>query len=309
VEAVGTGVKSLVPGDIVVVTVRRSCGQCEPCLHDQSDMCMTGLFTERGIHKADGLLSPYIVDSERYLVKVPPGLTKLGVLAEPMSIAEKGIEQLRIIQSRLPWFCPHGNHGWLSQDWGGCKVALVVGAGPLGLLAAAIIKMSKAYTYIADILPPDHPKAKLVESMGAEYIDARGKQPEEIVQFCCTPTGALNVIFEASGAAETALRLVPFMSRSSIYVMTGIPRGDMKIELDAADLAGRIVRYNQVIVGSVNSNRRHFELALQEIGRLNEQFNNALDKMITRRIKLASYKEAFSPPEQNIKTVVEIEPW
>ena len=51
VEAVGSGVKSLVPGDPVTMTVRRGCGQCHPCQHNQSDMCMTGLYTEKGIHK------------------------------------------------------------------------------------------------------------------------------------------------------------------------------------------------------------------------------------------------------------------
>jgi threonine dehydrogenase-like Zn-dependent dehydrogenase len=47
VEAVETGVTRLVAGDNVTMTVRRGCGICHPCLHNQSDMCMTGLFTER----------------------------------------------------------------------------------------------------------------------------------------------------------------------------------------------------------------------------------------------------------------------
>jgi len=44
VEAVGSGVKELAPGDVVVTTVRRGCDICQPCLHNQSDMCMTGLY-------------------------------------------------------------------------------------------------------------------------------------------------------------------------------------------------------------------------------------------------------------------------
>ncbi len=310
VEAVGTEVKSLVPGDIVVITVRRGCGQCEPCAHNQSDMCTTGLFTERGIHKLDGLLTQYVVDKEQYVVKVPAEAVKLAVLTEPLSIVEKGIQELRIIQSRIPWFCPHTDHEWLSKDWGGCKVALVVGAGPLGLLATALIRLARAYTYVADIVPESHPKASLVKALEAHYIDARSKGPEELVRFCCTPTGQLNVIFEASGAAETALRLVPLMSRSSIYAMTGIPRGDIEIQLDGALLVRRIVRYNQVLFGSVNSNRRHFEMALKDIDPINREFGGVLEKLITRRIQLRDYQQAFAATDvEQIKTVIEVEPW
>ncbi len=310
VEAVGRGVTSVVPGDVVVITVRRGCGLCEPCDHNQSDMCTTGLFKERGIHKLDGLLTQFVVDKEQYIIKVPPEAVKLAVLTEPLSIVEKGIQELRIIQSRIPWFCPHTDHEWMSTDWGGCKVALVVGAGPLGLLATALIRMARAYTYVADILPDDHPKAKLVGVLDAHYVDVRSKSPEALVTFCCTPTGQLNVIFEASGAAEEALRLVPLMSRSSIYAMTGIPRGDIEIQVDAALLVRRIVRYNQVLFGSVNSNRRHFEMALKDIEPINQKFDHFMERLITRRIKLGDYQQAFSTTDPGqVKTVVEIEPW
>ncbi|MFC1953287.1 alcohol dehydrogenase catalytic domain-containing protein [Chloroflexota bacterium] len=97
VEEVGHEVKSLAPGDAVVMTVRRGCGICHPCLHNQSDMCMTGLFTERGIHKLDGFLTPYVVDREQYMVKIPPKLVKLAVFSEPLNIVEKRIEQIKII--------------------------------------------------------------------------------------------------------------------------------------------------------------------------------------------------------------------
>lgn len=310
VESVGSAVKSVVPGDIVALTVRRGCGQCQPCLHNQSDMCMTGLFTERGIYKADGILTRFVVDKEQYVVKVPPDIKHLAVLIEPLSIVEKGIHELRVIQSRVPWYCPHSDHDWLLPEWGGCKVALVMGAGPLGILATALIRLANAQTYTADIVPEDHPKAQLVKEMGALYINAQGKEPEEIIEFCCTPSGQLNIIFEASGAARTALRLIRFMSNSSIYTMTGIPSGDFKLEVDAALMVRRVIKYNQVIVGSVNSNRKHFEMALQDLGEINQQFNHVLEKMVTRRVPFQDYQQAFDLSDKSqVKTVVEIEPW
>jgi threonine dehydrogenase-like Zn-dependent dehydrogenase len=309
VEAAGSKVKSLAPGDVVVMTVRRGCGICQPCLHNQSDMCMTGLYTERGIHKRDGFLTKFVVDQEQYAVKVPGDLAKLAVFIEPLSIAEKSIEQIRIIQSRFPWACAHPEHAFRSKDWGGCKTALVVGGGPLGLLATALLRLSEVYTYVADILPEDSPKIHMVEHMGANYIDARSKTPKEVVELCCT-TSNLDIIFEAAGAAATAVELIPYMSRSSIYVMTGIPREEFIINIDAAQLIRQIVRYNQVVVGSVNSNRSHFEMALKDIPEIDSRFSGMLKEMITHRFRLRDYQLAFALSDpKHIKTVIEVEPW
>ncbi len=309
VEEVGSEVKSLVPGDVVVMTVRRGCGICQPCLHNQSDMCMTGLYTERGIHKRDGFLTQFVVEQEQYIVKVTPNLVKLAVFTEPLSIAEKGIEQIRIIQSRLPWTCPHPEHTFLSPDWGGCKTALVVGAGPLGLLAAALLRLAQVQTYVSDIVPEESPKVHLAKQTGAVYVDARTKTPEQVVGLCCQ-AGNLDIIFEASGAAATAVELIPYMSRSSIYVMTGIPRGDIVIQVDAAQLVRQIVRYNQVVVGSVNSNRNHFEMALKDMPEIDSRFDGMLEEMITHRFHLADYQQAFDLSDpKHIKTVIEVEPW
>ena len=308
VEAVGSKVETLTPGDIVTMTVRRGCGQCHPCLHNQSDMCMTGLYTERGIHKLDGFLTQFVVDQEQYIIKVPPDLVKLAVFTEPLSIAEKGVEQIRIIQSRLPWSCAHPEHTFDSEGWGMCKTALVVGAGPLGLLATALLRLAQVNTFTTDIVPEDSSKARLVEQTGATYIDSRTRTPGELVDLCGLE-GHLDIIFEASGAAATALELINYMSRSSIYVMTGIPRDEVLMKLDAAQIVRQMVRYNQVMVGSVNSNHSHFEMALNDIGKINSRFNGMMSKMITHRYRLEEYEKAFGPREpEHLKTVIEVAP-
>ena len=307
VEDVGRNVTSVAPGDTVVMTVRRGCGICQPCLHNQSDMCMTGLYTERGIHKRDGFFTEFVVDQEQYVVKVPADLANIAVFTEPLSIAEKGIAQLRTIQSRFPWACEHPEHDFLAPDWGGCKIALVLGAGPLGILAAALLRLAEVYTFVADIVSEDNPKVHLVEQMGANYVDARGRNPKEIVDLCCGSSGRLDIVFEASGAAATAVELVNYMSRSSIYVMTGIPREELLIQVDAAQLVRQIVRNNQVVVGSVNSNRSHFEMALNDIPVINSRFGGLLEEMITHRFKLRDQDQIFSATDQkHIKTVIKV---
>ena len=310
VEAVGKDVVSVVPGDVVVMTVRRGCGICHPCLHNQSDMCLTGLFTERGIHQLDGFLTEYVVDREQYIAKVPREIRHIAVFTEPLSIVEKGIQQIRIIQSRMPWTCSHPEHSFTADDWGGCKTALVVGAGPLGLLATALIRQARTTTCVADIVPQDSPKVHLLEHMGARYIDARDKNPGELVASSIAPEGNLHMIFDASGAAETVVRLIPYLSRGSICVMTGIPGGGFSIQIDAAELVRQIVRYNQVVVGSVNSNREHFALALEHIGEVNTRYGGLLGEMISHRFPLPDFARAFSLDDpRHIKTVIEVEPW
>ncbi|MBI2861134.1 MAG: glucose 1-dehydrogenase [Chloroflexi bacterium] len=307
VEAVGNEVRTVAPGDPVTMTVRRGCGQCQPCLHNQSDMCMTGLYTERGIHRLDGFLTRFAVEQEQYVIKVPPHLVHLAVLTEPLSIVEKGIELIRIIQSRFPWNCPHPEHAFDSQDWGECKTALVVGAGPLGLLATALFRLADVYTFAADIVPEDSNKARLVQSIGAVYLDASVKTQQALMERCCQ-VGNLDIIFEASGAAATALELINYMARSSIYVMTGIPRGDLRIQIDAAQILRRIVRQNQVVVGSVNSNRRHFEMALRDMDRIAARFSGMPQDMFSHRFRLEDYERAFTTRHpEDIKTVIEVE--
>ena len=89
--------------------------------------------------------------------------------------------------------------------------------------------------------------------------------------------------------------------------MTGIPREELVIQVDAAQLVRQIVRNNQVVVGSVNSNRSHFEMALKDIPAINSRFGGMLEEMITQRFKLKDYERIFAATDQkHIKTVIEV---
>jgi glucose 1-dehydrogenase len=309
VVEIGSGVESVHPGDIVAITVRRGCNECSPCLHNTSDMCLTGRFKERGLHKLDGFLTEYVVEQEQYLAKVPPDLKKTAILIEPTSIIEKGIQELRTIQSRIPWTCVHPEHEYLSPQWGGCKIALVVGAGPLGLIAVALLRLAGVSVFAADIVPEEHIKVSLLHRMGAGYLNARTMTPAELVDLGGTEE-YLDIIFDASGAANTALELIKYMARSSVYIMTGIPRQEALLQIDAAQLVRQIVRNNQVLAGSVNSNRSHFETAIDDLPKIDTAFKGILEKLVTERIKLQDYRQAFEPKSaDHVKTVIQIEPW
>src|SRR5271167_1760906 len=100
VEAVGPNVSEFKPGDYVSLTVRRP----GTSIYDKIgtyDMTTDDTYFERGINLRHGFLTEYVVDEPEYIVRVPANLKAVGVLMEPMSVAQKAIEQAYRIQQRL----------------------------------------------------------------------------------------------------------------------------------------------------------------------------------------------------------------
>src|SRR5271165_1180508 len=91
VEAVGPNVSEFKPGDFVSLTVRRP-GT------GTYDMTTDDTYFERGINLRHGFLTEYVVDEPEYIVRVPENMREVGVLMEPMSVAQKVIEQAYRIQ-------------------------------------------------------------------------------------------------------------------------------------------------------------------------------------------------------------------
>ncbi|MCL4499470.1 MAG: alcohol dehydrogenase catalytic domain-containing protein [Actinobacteria bacterium] len=303
VEEVGPAVRNLKVGDIVVPTVRRGCGLCAPCLHNMSDYCETGLFTERGIDRHHGYFTEYFADEEDYIVKVPEGVERLAVLTEPISINEKAIAEIRHIQERLPWACAHHEHRYDKPGWTGCKSALVIGAGSLGLLGLSLLRLDGMHAYVAEVAPEESLRVKLAKDMGARYINSKVESSAEIVEI----TGNLDIILEAAGATRLALELIPALGKNGVYVLTGIPQKEQEVCLDGSKMLRDVVSENQVVFGSVNSNRRHFEMALEHLPSLLESFGPIFSKFITDRYPITEYKKAFEAPDkESVKAVFEV---
>lgn len=164
VVEVGGAVTRVEPGDLVVTMVRRPCPHpgCRACSVGRQDFCFTGDFTERGIKGRHGFMTELVVDDERFMHVVPRHLLDVGVLVEPLTIAEKGLIQVWDVQERLPWTAagtPAGSgHG---------QKAVVLGAGPVGLLGAMALLIRGFETWVYSLEPADGPKARWVESVGA----------------------------------------------------------------------------------------------------------------------------------------------
>ncbi len=196
VVEIGQAVTRVKPGDYAVFTVRRGCGKCLPCKMNRSDMCLTGKYRERGIWGLDGYQTEYAVDNEQYLVQVPAELEGLGVLCEPLSVAEKAIDEAVHLQTaRLP-------DASATPEWLHGRACLVAGLGPIGLLAALILRLRGAVVYGLDIVDVGTARPMWLEHIGGHYVDGR-KVPADKVD---DNLGPMDLLFESTGVAELGIQ-------------------------------------------------------------------------------------------------------
>jgi threonine dehydrogenase-like Zn-dependent dehydrogenase len=296
VVEVGKSVTRVKTGDFVAFTVRRGCGKCMPCLMNRSDMCLTGEYHERGIWGLDGYQTEFVVDKEQYVVHIPPELEAIGVLAEPTSVAEKAIDEaVRVQTSRLP--DAGSTPGWLYG-----KTCLVAGLGPIGLLASVALVLRGARVYGLDIVDEASTRPQWLKTIGGKYIDGR-KVPAQKVADSVAP---MDVIVDATGAAPVEFNLLDALALNGVYVLTGVPGGDRAMQIDGADLIRRLVLKNQVMIGSVNAARDHFQMAVDDLAHARLLWGDHLTKLITDRHRFDDFLSAFQHHADNeIKSVIE----
>lgn len=290
VVQVGQAVTRVRPGDYAVFTVRRGCGQCLPCAMNRSDMCRTGKYRERGIWGLDGYQAEYVVDREQYVVCVPPSLGPVGVLTEPLSVAEKAIDEaVRLQAARLP-------DAPATLDWLFGRRCLVAGLGPIGLLAAMALRLRGAEVYGLDIVDSDTARPQWLASIGGQYVD--GRQTSR-------PDG-IDVIVEATGVPSLAFNLLDALAPNGVYVLTGIPSGDRPLQIPGAELVRELVLDNQVMVGSVNAARDHFQMAVDDLAQAQLHWGDHAARLITHCHTPADFASALNQhPADEIKSVIE----
>lgn len=296
VTEVGPAVSRVRPGDLAVFTVRRGCGQCVPCGMNRSDLCKTGNYRERGIWGQDGFQTEFIVDREQYVVRVPPALEAVGVLCEPLSVAEKAIDEaVRLQSARLP-------DALADPNWLYGRRSLAAGLGPIGLLAALILRLRGAEVYGLDIVDSGSPRPRWLEKIGGKYIDGRTVAPDRVEGLL----GPMELIFEATGVAALEFNLLDALAVNGIYVLTGIPSGARPLEIPGAELIRQLVLDNQVMLGSVNAARDHFQMAVDDLEHARLTWGDHAARLITHRHPYAEFEDALrNHPADEIKAVIE----
>lgn len=296
VMAVGEAVSRVQPGDHAVFTVRRGCGVCLPCAMNRSDMCRTGQYKERGILGMDGYQTSLVVDHEQYVVRVPAELAGLGVLTEPLSVAEKAIDEaVRLQMARLP-------DAPATPNWLFGQRCLVAGLGPIGLLAALALRLRGAEVYGLDIVDEDSARPRWLAGIGGQYVDGRQVPADQVDD----ELGPMALIFEAAGVASLSFNLLDALGLNGVYVLTGIPGGSHSLQIPGAELLRQLVLGNQAMVGSVNAARAHFQMAVDDLAQAHRRWGEHVERLITHRYPYTDFKPALEQhPDDEIKTVIE----
>ena len=270
---VGPNVRDLAPGDYVVATVRRPGGSIYDLI-GAYDMTTDETYYERGINLLHGFLTERYVDDPEYIVKVPDALAEVGVLLEPVSIVEKGIEQAYEIQRRL-------------KVWRPARAA-VVGAGSLGLLAALVLRLRGMEVTVLALTEPPTLGSELVEALGARYVSTRELPLVEAAE----RYGPFDIIFEATGVSSVVFESMEALGRNGVLVLTGISGGDRTVEVPGDRIMLGFVLGNKVAVGSVNANRTHLERGVQDMALAEAQYPGWLKRLLTHPVRgLENYEE------------------
>lgn len=298
VVEIGSRVSGLKPGDLVVTTVRRPCPHeiCSSCVTDRADFCYTGDFVERGIKNHHGFMTEYVVDEARNMNLVPAALRPVAVLVEPLTIAEKAIEQIWALQVRLPWACPHSKE----KRMGHCHRAVVLGAGPVGLLGAMALVRQGFQTFVYSREKAPNPKATIVESTGATYVSAEDASIDDLA----ARVGNIDVVYEASGASQLSFEVIERLGVNGIFVFTGVPGRKAPVSVDTDRIMRNLVLNNQVVFGSVNASRSNFQSAINDLAAFHQSWPDSVSGLITGRFPVDRYRELLTGPTHGIKNVL-----
>ena len=264
-------------GDLVVGIVRRPDPvPCPNCAVGEWDMCRNGQYTERGIKQIHGFMSERWRIEPEYAMKVDPSLGILGVLLEPTTVISKALEQVYAVGQRAFW-----------QP----KTVLVTGAGPIGLLAAFGASLQGTQVHVLDRVATGL-KPELVRALGATYHSG------SVMDLDFEP----DVIVECTGVGSVIAESVRKIGAGGVICLTGVGAGGPAANWAVADIAAAAVLKNNVMVGSVNANKRHWYKAAQALARADREW---LGRLITRREKPENFQQALERRPDDVKVIVQ----
>ncbi len=293
VDAVGSTVTTVRPGDFVVATVRRP----GTSIYDAvglSDLTTDDVYLERGINLRHGFLTEFYVDAADFIVTVPAKLSGIGVLVEPLSVPEKGIMQAVEIQRRLRVWHP--------------QKAAVLGAGSIGLLAALILRLRGLDVTAFGQRPRPYRNADLIEELGGRYVSTRSMPLRDAAR----AHGPFDLIFEATGFSPLVFEAMEALGRNGVLVLASVTGGNRQLEIPADRINLGFVLGNKVAVGTVNSNREHFEAAVDDLALAETRYPGWAAKLLTHPVRgLENYRALFDTLTKSrdvIKAYMEVAP-
>ncbi len=281
VEALGPGVDSVAPGDSVLVTLIRSCGQCFYCTQGAHTQCETtfALDQEPRLRRGDG--SP-----------VKQGL-RTGAFAE-FSVVDAS--QVAKIPKEIPFDSASliscgvitglGAVTNTAQVPPGSSV-VVIGTGGVGLNSVQGAALSGARTIIAVDLA--NSKLEAAKQFGASHgLNAAGNDLPDAVRGLTDGRGA-DFVFVTVGSTKAIEQGLTLLRPAGTLVIVGMPAVGATASLQALDFADA----SQRILGSKMGSTR-LVIDIPKLVGLYQQGRLKLDELISGRYPLADINEAIA---------------
>jgi threonine 3-dehydrogenase len=258
IVAVGSNVSDFHPGEIVSGEGHVVCGRCRNCLAGRRHLCAH----TQGV-----------------------GVTRPGAFAEYISLPMTNIwrHNHHVPLEIAAIFDPFGNavHTALSFPVLGEDV-LVTGAGPIGLMAAAVVRHAGArYVVVTDV---NKERLALATKMGATLaVDPTQKNLQQVQRELGMQEG-FDVGLEMSGNANAFRDMLANMSHGGRIAMLGIPSQDMKMD------------WNQVIFNMLTIKGIYGREMYETWYKMSVMLESGLDisPVITHRYGWREYEEGFA---------------
>jgi threonine dehydrogenase-like Zn-dependent dehydrogenase len=167
---------------------------------------------------------------------------------------------------------------------------LVTGAGPIGLLAALLGRLRGLDVHVLDRITSG-PKPDLVRALGATYHSGA------IAELGFDP----DIVVECTGVGQVIADAIQHVGAGGVVCLTGIGSGGRTTGL-VADVASEIVLQNNVVVGSVNANKRHWYKAAQDLARADREW---LSRLVSRRERPEDFARAIHRSPDDVKVVLQ----
>ena len=288
VLAIGDAVPNLAPNDLVTATVRRPDG-CRACQAGYPDMCLWQHYQERGIVGKHGFMTEYVVEQQTNVVPVPDDLEHIGILVEPLTIIEKAMRHIDLMQSsRVPWWEP--------------KTALVLGAGPIGILGTMLLRLRGVEVITAARSSSPNTAASVIDGTGARYISTRQTSLADAAR----ELGNIDIVLECSGHSPLVFESMRLLGLNGVLGLISVTFGDTTVQIPSDTVNTELMAGNKLVAGFVNAGKEDFVSAVEHIGAFERRWPGLLEHMFTARIDFDDDVSSIVERQPgSIKTLIE----
>lgn len=259
---VGPDVKDYKVGDRVVSeTTFETCGECKYCKERDYNLCSN----RKGIGtQVNGSMTDYVLARQESLHLIPDNVSfKAAAFSEPLACTTHAVMEKTQI-----------NQG---------DVVLVIGPGPIGLLAAQVAK-SQGGTVILSGITQDKDRLEFAKKLGIEHtVDSQSDSLEDYVMGLTDGYGADKVI-DASGAVPAVNQGLKLTAKKGDFVQLGLFAKPV-VEIDTESIIQREINY----IGCRSQKPSAWDKALQLLAE--EKVDT--ETMITKIYPVSQWREAF----------------